>query len=76
MTGLAVLVATGAPVADRAGLEAVLRRYRPRLVLAPSGSAVPGARAAPEGTVITAGTWEVVVVAADPLVVAVQRAPP
>jgi competence protein ComEC len=71
---LDILVVTSGHVRDQVTLDAVVRRHQPRLVLAPAGSRVEGARVASVGTAVTAGSLVVDVVALDPLEVTVGPA--
>ncbi len=73
---LDVLVVSGGGGTDVHALDAVLRRYQPRLVLAPAGSRVPGARAPPIGSLIVTGGIAVEVLDDDPFAVRVRAAPP
>ncbi len=71
---LDVLVVTSGHPRDQVTIDAVVRRHHPRLVLAPAGSRVEGARVASVGTAVTAGPLVVDVVAMDPLEVTVRQA--
>lgn len=68
---LDLVVIAGPDGAD--ALDPILRRHRPRLVLARAGSRIAGARSPPAGTVVAAGALTVEILTEDPLTVRVRR---